>query len=101
MSVASVCRIVVALRALRMTSCARSRELGVFDHSARSGGFLGGRLLRPLGAGEPFVVIAEWEDAASCEAWLANPVREELKEKLDRLVAEDVPRGGLYEDVER
>ena len=76
-------------------------ELEVFDHSARSGGFLGGRLLRPLGAGEPFVVIAEWEDTASYEVWLTNPVREELKKKLDRLVAEDVPRGGLYEDVER
>ena len=76
-------------------------ELEVFDHSARSGGFLAGRLLRPLGAGEPFVVIAEWEDAASYEVWLANPVREQLKEKLDRLVAEEVPRGGLYEDVER
>jgi heme-degrading monooxygenase HmoA len=98
-SVASVLPIVVAPGA-EDDFVRAFRELGVFDHSARSGGFLGGRLLRPLGAGDPFVVIAEWEDAASYEAWLANPVREELKEKLDRLVAEDVLRGGLYEDIE-
>jgi heme-degrading monooxygenase HmoA len=99
-SVVSVLRIVVS-PGVEDDFVREFRELGVFDHSARSGGFVDGRLLRPLGAGEPFVVIAEWEDAPSYEAWLANPVREELKEKLDRLVAEDVPHGGLYVDVER
>lgn len=74
-------------------------ELAVFDRARESGGFRSGRLLRPLAAGEPFLVLAEWEDAAACEGWLRNPVREELNAKIEPLVAEDVPAGGLYEEV--
>ena len=74
-------------------------ELEVFGHSRRSGGFRGGRLLRPLAEGRPFLVVAEWADAAAYQGWLDNPVREELKTKIEPLVTEDVAVGGLYEDV--
>jgi heme-degrading monooxygenase HmoA len=74
-------------------------ELEVFEHSRRSGGFRGGRLLRPLVQDRPFLVVAEWADAAAYQAWLDNPVREELKTRIEPLVAEDVAGGGLYEDV--
>ena len=75
-------------------------ELGVFEHSRQSSGFRGGRLLRPLAAGEPFLVQAEWNDAAAYQGWLDNPVREELRGGLDPLVAGEVAGGALYEEVE-
>jgi heme-degrading monooxygenase HmoA len=74
-------------------------ELDVFGHSARSGGFLGGRFLRPLEPGGPVVVIAEWESAASYEGWLRNPVRDELRARLEPLLAGEVAAGELYEEV--
>ena len=73
-------------------------ELEVFEHARRSGGFRGGRLLRPLAIGESFLVIAEWEDAQAYQNWLDNPVREELKAKLDPLVSGELA-GGVYEEV--
>jgi heme-degrading monooxygenase HmoA len=74
-------------------------ELGVFEHSYASGGFLGGRLLRPLAAGEPFLVIAEWESRDAYQAWLDNPVRDELSTGLEPLLADHVGHGGFYEDA--
>jgi heme-degrading monooxygenase HmoA len=74
-------------------------ELDVFGHSARSGGFLGGRFLRPLEGGAPVVVVAEWETPESYRAWLDNPVREELRTRLEPLLAGDVVAGDLYEEV--
>jgi heme-degrading monooxygenase HmoA len=74
-------------------------ELDVFGHSARSGGFRGGRLLRPLEAESPVVVIAEWENLESYRAWLDNPVREQLRTRLEPLLAGDVVAGDLYEEV--
>jgi heme-degrading monooxygenase HmoA len=74
-------------------------ELGVFEHSRRSGGFHGGRLLRPLAEGRPFLVVAEWDDSAAYQRWLDSPAREELKTKIEPLVAGEVAGGGLYEDV--
>jgi heme-degrading monooxygenase HmoA len=74
-------------------------ELDVFGHSARSGGFLGGRFLRPLEADAPVFVIAEWDRPESYEAWLDNPVREELRTRLEPLLAGDVVAGDLYEEV--
>jgi heme-degrading monooxygenase HmoA len=74
-------------------------DLEVFEHARRSGGFRGGRLLRPLAEGEPFLVVADWDDAASYQGWLDNPVRAELNAKIEALVAESVPGGGLYEEV--
>jgi heme-degrading monooxygenase HmoA len=75
-------------------------ELDVFVHSARSGGFLGGRLLRPLEDAKPVVmVIAEWESPESYEGWLRNPVREELSERVAPLLAGEVAAGELYEEV--
>ena len=72
-------------------------DLGVFERCRASGGFLGGRLLRPI-AGGPFLVIAEWESADDYQGWLDNPVREEVGGRLEELVAEDVQAGELYEE---
>ena len=73
-------------------------ELEIFEHSRRSGGFLGGRLLRPVEAG-PYVVLAEWEDAKAYRVWLDNPIRAELGTQLEPLLAGDVTPGELFEEV--
>jgi heme-degrading monooxygenase HmoA len=74
-------------------------DLDVFEHARRSGGFRSGRLLRPVVEGEPFLVVADWDDAESYHGWLNNPIRAELNAKIEPLVAESVPGGGLYEEV--
>jgi heme-degrading monooxygenase HmoA len=74
-------------------------EEDVFGHSRRSGGFVGGRLLRPLEPGGPFVVIAEWDDPESYQGWLDNPIRGRLSAALEPLLAESVVPGRLYEEV--
>ena len=79
----------------------RFAEARVFEHSHASGGFLGGRVLRPLDAGEPFLVVAEWETPEAYQGWLDNPVREELSATLGPLTADDVGHGGFYEEVHR
>jgi heme-degrading monooxygenase HmoA len=74
-------------------------EQDVFGHSRRSGGFVTGRLLRPLMPGEPFLVIAEWDRAESYQRWLDNPVRDQLSAALQPLLADDVVPGRLYEEA--
>jgi heme-degrading monooxygenase HmoA len=74
-------------------------ELEIFEHSRRSGGFLGGRLLRPLNGEGPYVVVAEWEDAGAYQGWLDNPVRDEIGAQLEPLLGDDVASGDLYEDA--
>lgn len=76
-------------------------EFRVFEHSHESGGFLGGRVLRPLKAGDPFLVVAEWESPAAYQGWLDNPVRVELSAALDPLLADHVAQGGFYDEVHR
>ena len=73
-------------------------DLEIFEHSERSGGFLGGRLLRPID-GDSFLVIAEWVDAAAYQGWLDNPIRVELSGQLEPLLADDVASGEVYEEV--
>jgi quinol monooxygenase YgiN len=73
-------------------------DLEIFEHSERSGGFLGGRLLRPID-GDSFLVIAEWVDAAAYQGWLDNPIRFELSGRLEPLLADDVASGEVYEEV--
>ena len=75
------------------------RELEVFEHARRSGGFRAGRLLRPVSAGQPVLVLAEWDAAADYDRWLANPVRERLKEAIDGLLAGEL-ESGVYEEAE-
>jgi heme-degrading monooxygenase HmoA len=72
-------------------------ELRIFERSRESGGFLGGRLLCPIGGG-PLLVVAEWESASDYQGWLDNPAREELGGRLEHLVAESVEAGELYEE---
>jgi heme-degrading monooxygenase HmoA len=76
-------------------------DIRVFEHSHESGGFHGGRVLRPLAEGEPFLVVAEWESEAAYQGWLDNPVRAELSAALDPLLATHVARGGFHEEVHR
>lgn len=76
----------------------RFGALGIFEHSRRSGGFLDGRLLRPLGGGA-FLVVAEWETPEAYEAWLDNPQRATLGAELEPLLDTDVSSGQLYEEV--
>jgi quinol monooxygenase YgiN len=73
-------------------------ELEIFEHSRRSGGFLGGRLLRAID-GDGLVVIAEWEDAAAYQGWLDNPIRPELGAQLEPLLTDDVTPGEVFEEV--
>ena len=75
-------------------------ELGVFAHSRASGGFLGGRLLRPLSGEEELLVVAEWKTAGAYQAWLDNPVRGELAAGIAPFLAEEVSAGSLYEEVQ-
>jgi heme-degrading monooxygenase HmoA len=73
-------------------------ELEIFEHSRRSGGFLGGRLLRAV-EGDGFLVLAEWEDAAAYQGWLDNPVRSELGAQLEPLLTNDVMPGEVFEEM--
>src|SRR5919108_3742253 len=98
MSVTSVLRLPV--RGDAVDDFARAFvELDVFGHSRRSGGFLGGRLLRPLAPGAPAVVIADWNSADDYRRWLQNPVRANLSERVAPLLAGEVAAGDLYEEV--
>jgi heme-degrading monooxygenase HmoA len=71
------------------------RDLQVFRHASGIAGFRNGRLFRPLTNGEPFVVVAEWDDARAYDAWLEAPVREELGREIEPLLAADMS-GGVY-----
>jgi heme-degrading monooxygenase HmoA len=73
-------------------------ELGVFERSRESGGFHGGRVLLPRSPGDPVLVLAEWDGEADYERWLANPVREELKVRLEPLLATEPGGGALYQE---
>lgn len=75
------------------------KELEVFDHASRIEGFRGGRVFRPLAAGEPFVVMAEWARPEAYDAWLQAPVRDELTRALEPLLAGDLV-GAVYSVVE-
>jgi heme-degrading monooxygenase HmoA len=75
-------------------------RLEIFEHSRQSGGFLSGRLHRPLGHDDSFLVLAEWESAEAYQGWLANPSRAELAERLAPLLSDEVAAGDLFEDTE-
>jgi len=72
-------------------------DLEIFERSRVSGGFLRGRLFRPVGRG-PLLVLAEWQSARDYQEWLDNPVREELRGRLEPLLAGDVEAGELFEE---
>jgi heme-degrading monooxygenase HmoA len=73
-------------------------ELGVFERARESGGFRSGRLLEPTEPLRPMLVVAEWDDAASYERWLANPVRAELGDHLQSMLADEPAPGGVYSE---
>ncbi len=75
-------------------------ELEIFERSRQSGGFVGGRLLRPLGRDGSFLVLAEWESVEAYQSWLANPSRAELAERLAPLLSDEVVAGDLFEVTE-
>lgn len=74
-------------------------ELEVFRLAGESGGMRAARLLEPTDPGEPMLVIAEWDDAASYERWLASPVRERLGRELTPLLVDEPVAGRLYHDA--
>jgi heme-degrading monooxygenase HmoA len=71
-------------------------ETRVFELSSASGGFLGGRLLRPERLGEPFLVVAEWETPADYERWLGSSARAGLAGHLAPHLSGDMPAGSIY-----
>jgi len=73
-------------------------ELGIFELARESGGFRSGRLLEPADPGRPMLVIAEWDDAASYERWLANPVREQLGDHLEPMLSGDPTVVGVFSE---
>lgn len=97
MSVVSVLRLLVRDGAEAHLEAAYT-SLGIFERARESGGFRSGRLLRPVLAGEAFLVVAEWDDAAAYQRWLDNPVRAELATQLEPLIA-GPPEGVVYEEV--
>jgi heme-degrading monooxygenase HmoA len=100
MTVVSILR--MALRAGREDELAQAfRDLDVFGQSRASGGFRGGRILRPLEPAEHVLVMAEWDRPEDYERWLDNPVRARLSEALEPLVAGEVEEGVLYEEAHR
>jgi heme-degrading monooxygenase HmoA len=76
-------------------------ELGIFERARESGGFRSGRLLEPAERGGPMLVIAEWDDAASYERWLANPVREQLGDHLEPMLTGDPTVVGVFSESVR
>ena len=98
MTVVSVLRLPVRPDAVEELARAFD-ELDVFGQSARSGGFVEGRFLRPLADGASALVIAEWETLESYEGWLDNPARDALRERLAPLLTDEVAAGELYEEV--
>lgn len=74
-------------------------ELEIFERSREGGGFLGGRLLRPLAGHGPFLVVADWENAEAYQRWLDDPLRAALAARLEPLLTGDVVAGELFEEV--
>jgi heme-degrading monooxygenase HmoA len=70
----------------------------IFARARESGGFRSGRLLRPVAPGDPFLVVADWDDGAAYQRWLDNPVRAELAAHLEPLLVGPL-EGALYEEV--
>jgi heme-degrading monooxygenase HmoA len=75
-------------------------RLAIFDLARESGGFRSGRLLRPRERGEPFLVVAEWDQAHDYERWLDSPVRASLADELEPLLEGD-PEATVYEEAVR
>jgi heme-degrading monooxygenase HmoA len=73
-------------------------ELEIFERSRESGGFVGGRLFRPVSGAPGVLVLAEWDGPADYRGWLDNPVREELGRQLGPLLEGDVEAGELFEE---
>jgi quinol monooxygenase YgiN len=99
---AELCVTVISILRLRAREgadlAAAYAQIEIFEHSRRSGGFLGGRLLRELDGGG-YLVMAEWEDVAAYQGWLDNPMRREVNTGLEPLLLDDVASGELFEEV--
>ena len=76
-------------------------ELGVFDRARESGGFRSGRLLEPSEPGRPMLVISEWDEPGDYDRWLSSPLREELGDHLEPLMAGDPTVVGVFNERAR
>jgi heme-degrading monooxygenase HmoA len=98
-SVVSVLRLPVR-RGAEDDLAAAYQRLAIFDLARESGGFRDGQLLRPIATGEPFLVVAEWDDASDYERWLSSPARAGVADRLEPLL-DGPPEGGVYEEAVR
>jgi heme-degrading monooxygenase HmoA len=57
-----------------------------------------GELLRPLKAGDPYVVIATWDSAEAYDRWVRSPARSEVNSAAP--LAAPVAPAALYEIVD-
>lgn len=57
-----------------------------------------GELLRPLRAGDPYVVIATWDSAADYEVWVNSPLRGQVNSAAP--ISEPVAPADLFETVD-
>jgi len=57
-----------------------------------------GELLRPLRAGDPYVVIATWDSAADYQVWVNSPLRGQVNSAAP--LSEPVAPADLYEIVD-
>ena len=57
-----------------------------------------GELLRPLRAGDPYVVIATWDSAADYQVWVNSPLRGQVNSAVP--LSEPVAPADLYEIVD-
>ena len=74
-------------------------RLDVLREASATAGFLGAELHVAADGSEELLVTATWTSSAAYDAWLENPVREQMRPALEELLVEPpVPR--LYELVE-
>lgn len=96
-------RSVLTLRARRGMSQAVEefyREHGIIERALRFPGCRGVTLLRSADGGpDTHLVVAEWDDAAAYQRWVADPWRARTSAALADLLDAGVTAGRLYEPV--
>lgn len=65
----------------------RYRELGVFDRVALEPGFRSATLQASADDPDELLVIAHWDSLEAYDGWLASPIRAELSQQLEPLLA--------------
>lgn len=74
-------------------------RLQVLEKASRQEGFVSCEVQVPADDDEHVLVTALWTSPDAYQGWLDNPVREEMRPELDKLVAVD-PEPSVYVVVE-